>query len=429
MNRLNFFNPYESKKGQHEDQLTRAFLVVLKHSSLALFTFMDYCRRSHHLSGQEKPFSITEFLEDDWHFATQKGNPEINTDWLVSILITDSNIADSDAATIRSSERNARYDGVITFGSKLTMVIETKPRASKVWAEQLNPSQQNLASGTNVYASPIILEWKTIINQLSDLIRVPTISGGEKALIEDFLAFVDDKFPFLNPFDNFHQCKRNMELLYRRIRNVLASVVQDENKVAYHRKWGFYVQTPYSQIGKVGLILDQDQNDGDYSIELSLYFGDSQRQAIAFYNSNPNLSRLETNGWGLYPNFHVSFMSSNLVWFKSDDATRYLNFWKSNVQMICQYARADVPELFKRLTHDKIITVTTENEEQMRNSFYDTARQVLNICPGFGIIYAINSSDAEELDKKGKLNLLIAEKIREGLSVVGLDGGDLLKKT
>jgi hypothetical protein len=52
----------------------------------------------------------------------------------------------------------------------------------------------------------------------------------------------------------------------------------------------------------------------------------------------------------------------------------------------------------------------------------------LNMCPEFGVIYSFNSSEAEELDKKGKLKFVLAEKIKEGLKVVGLDGSEILKK-
>ena len=50
-------------------------------------------------------------------------------------------------------------------------------------------------------------------------------------MIEDFLSFVDENFPHLNPYDNFHQCKANPELIRRRIFNLLKSIALDENKV------------------------------------------------------------------------------------------------------------------------------------------------------------------------------------------------------
>jgi hypothetical protein len=93
MNRLNYFNPYDSKAGSHEDQLTRAYLVLLKHSCHAFFTFFEFARSKHKTAGKEESFTIVDFLEQGWDIETQKGNPVINTNYLLSILITDSHIS------------------------------------------------------------------------------------------------------------------------------------------------------------------------------------------------------------------------------------------------------------------------------------------------------------------------------------------------
>lgn len=424
MNRLNYFNPDQSKGGFHENQLTRAYLVLLKHSSHAFFTFIEYCRSSHKVSNFEKPISILDFLEHGWEIETQKGNPTINTNYLLSVLITDSQVESSDSS-IHSSERNAIYDGIITFGSHLTIVIENKPRSGNVWFEQLNPSRQNLADDSKVYSNPTVLEWKEIIKQLNLLLTVQIIGGYEKIMIEDFLSFIDQNFPFLNPYDSFYQCKGNSELLNRRINYLLKSISLDESKVNYHRGWGYYIQTPYQQIQEIGLILDIKENE--WSIKLSLFFGDSQRQAISFYNSNPNINHLKNTDWVFYPNFHISFMTSNLVWFQSSDSEYYLQFWKDNVTEIHQQKKEAAPNYFRWLADKKVINMTKEIEEKLNKKFYDTAMQKLNICPGFGAIYTFSSTEAEELDKNGKLKFVLAEKIREGLKVVGHDGNDFLK--
>ena len=424
MDHLNIFNPYQIP-GHHENQLTRAYLVLLKLSSHALFTFMEYCRESHKTLDDEKPISTNEFLEQGWKFETQRGNPEINSDYLVSVLITDSQIKTTEAS-IQSSERNAIYDGIITFGNNLTVVIENKPRSDNVWFEQLNPSRQNLADYTIVYSAPIVLEWKKIVTQLSHLLSLPTMAGNERMMIEDFLSFVDENFPYLNPFDSFQQCKGNHELLSRRIFNLLGSILQDESKVGYHRNWGNYIQTPFRQIQQIGLIPVYDEKD--YCLELSLYFGDTQRQAIEFYNSNPSINHLKIDQWGLHPNFHVSYMSSNLVWFKSGESEHFLRYWEQNVGQICQQAKEDVPNYLRRLENEEIIQITEETKEQLDSKFFNTNRQTLNICPGFGIIHTISSTVAESLDKEGKLKSVLIEKINEGLKVAGLDGFELLKQ-
>ena len=343
----------------------------------------------------------------------------------MSVLITDSQIATTDSS-VQSSERNARYDGIITFGSSLTLVIEVKPRSGDVWFGQLHPSQQNLADGTKVYSNPVILEWKEIIKQLNHLLSVPTISGYEKIMIEDFLSYIDENFPFLNPYDSFHQCKGNAELINRRISNLLKSISLDESKVNYHRNSSSYIQTPYHQIERICLGLNQNGNE--YSIELGLYFADTQRQAIAFYKSNPKISHLKNTEWSISPNFHVSFRSTGLASFESEDSEHYLQFWKDNIEEIHQQKRGDIPNYFKRLVEKKVITMPKEAKERLNEKFYETKMPNLNICPGLGIIFTFNSSDAEELDKSGKLKFLLAEKIKEGLKVVGLDGKEILKK-
>ena len=424
MDRLNYFNPYDSKAGSHEDQLSRAYLVLLKHSSHALFTFIDYARCNQKTSGDEKPISIIDLLDQDWDFETQKGNPVIDTNSLLSVLITDAQLTEADS-NVKPSERNARYDGVITFGTSLTIIVENKPRSSNVWFGQLNPSRQNLADDTVVYRHPIVLEWKEIIKQLNHLLHLPTISGYEKIMIEDFLLFVDDSFSFLNPYDSLHQCRRNPELVERRIGNLLKSLSRDESKIGLnHRTGGHFIQTPYAQIERICLF--QDGQENDLVLTLGLNFGDTQKTAIAFHKSYPNISHLKGTKWDAAPNFHVAYRSSGLMGFESENSEHYLQFWRDNIDKIRQQKRAEVPKFFKWLVDQNVLSMTKAAEEKLKEKFYNTKMPSLNICPGFRLHFPI--PNAEALDKDGKLKFILAEKIREGLKIVGLNGDDFLKK-
>ncbi len=427
MERLNYFNPYQSKPGHFEDQLTRAYLVLLKHSFHAFTTFFDYCKSKHVIDPNkgEFPLSLINFLENGWDFQTQKGNPVIDTDWLLSILITDEGLK-HDLGGVESSERNARYDGLIAFGKSLTMIIENKPRSGNIWVGQLNPSIGNLSPETKLYSLPVVLEWKEIIKQLNLLLSINTASGYEKLMIEDFLAFIDSNFPFLNPFDSFDQCKGNHELILRRINNILKSIVIDENIVKYHHRWGFYIETPYKQIHEIGLIFGVKENE--WWLELSLYFADTQGQAVSFYKSKPDISSINTTEWGLFGNFHFSFMNTHLVWFKTEDYTNYLNFWLKNTELLYQHGREEIPQLIQKLAELEVIIVNSETEETMNDKFFSKAYQTLNICPGFGLIYEISSIQAEKLDKDKKLKEILIRKIREGLRIVNLDADLIIKK-
>jgi hypothetical protein len=423
MNRLNYFNPF-SKENSNEDQLTRAYLALLRFSNNAFYTFFDYCRNKHIIEKKENALSITDYLKTGWVIETQKGNPEIATGFLLSVLITDENI--KNRLNIKPSERNARYDGVITFGNDLTIIIENKPRSYNVWFDQLNPSKENLSEDTVIYKNSVVLEWKEIIKQLNVLLSNSFVNGGEKLLIEDFLSYIDEEFGFLNPYDNFALCKSNEELICRRINNILKSIAIDETIVQYHQDWGYYIQTPYDQIKKLGLIYKY--NDNDWWLELQLNFGDTQTQAKAFYNSTPDIEKL-IDDWEVYLNFHFSYRSSNLAWFESDiDKNEYINYWIKNMDEIYQHKKGEIRRLITKLENAKIIRNTEKSKKDMGVKFYKTAVPALNICPGLSLIYCITSDVAEKLDTDGELGNLLIDKITEGLKIINLNARKLVKQ-
>ena len=90
MDRLNYFRPYESKGAGHEDQLTRAFLVVVRMVPLALSAFLDLVREyqiSRHVARLLPSFS--EVTVQPFSPSTQKAAIPQTTGRLISIIMTD----------------------------------------------------------------------------------------------------------------------------------------------------------------------------------------------------------------------------------------------------------------------------------------------------------------------------------------------------
>lgn len=186
MDRLNYFNPYQSKEAYHEDQLTRAFLVVLKYSFHAMASFYDYCHSKYPEGGNNQEEAdqalprLHELLADQWEIDTQRGNPPIKTNKLLSVFIT--NLPnDFEKERIRNRkieaiERNAVYDGVIRFGDELTLLIENKPEYSTGWFDQLNPTKENLSEETIILPQPALLAWSETIKVLTSCLQLPSLS-------------------------------------------------------------------------------------------------------------------------------------------------------------------------------------------------------------------------------------------------------------
>jgi hypothetical protein len=429
MERLNYFNPYTSKSDSHEDQLTRAYLVLMKHSFHVFSVFFDYCKSRHELAPGEASLSLCSMLKDGWEIDTQKSNPDIESNWLLSVLITDTNIEREDS-TVEISERNARYDGVIKFGTQLTIIIENKPRSANIWFDQLNPAKTNLMDGVRIYAKPALLEWREIIRQLNQLVELPSVSGYEKTMINDFLSFIDSRFPYLNPYDNFYLCKGDPELIYRRIQNLLKAIVKNEEIVKYHNKWGYSIEINYEQIKKIGLIFNK--KDDEWWLELSLYFGNTQSQAYAFYSNVLEISQISAlydKEWWFDIDFHFAYITTNLVWIKQvpdDNVERYVEFWIGNREEIYQQPREKVQEFIDWLGDENVLIISEEVRENLQTQFFDTGRPTLNVCPGIGAIYEIKGKKAENLDKDGQLEGVIRQAITDALHLIGKDGSDFL---
>jgi hypothetical protein len=431
MSHLNYFEPFQSKSNWHEDQLTRAFLVVLKYSPTALFIFYDLARNKAlnmaNLKGacvQLPGFSEIDLLNIG--YATQICNIEnYIAKKILSILITDEKFEPQ--SEIGNSERGAVYDGVISFNKNITLIIENKPRSYNVWEEQLSPNISN--ASTNADEKPeiikvaAIIEWKEIIKSLNNLIIGGAVNGAERLIISDYLDFINRNFPYLNPYDNLKLCNDYSELILKRIKNILISIASKEEYVNYHTGWTYYIKTTWPDLQKVGLEIGfvDDRFDALY---LSLYYGDTANQAREFYGSKIDYGKIRaliSKNWDCKPNFHVSFMGTNLVWFKTpqDSVEKYYNYWISNIDKIGQYQKKDLVDLISQLGKSNLIELDDERNEQLKLKIYDTKRESINVCPGLGLHYCYAADIAKDLDSKNIFIQDLTNRMKEGLIITG----------
>ena len=200
-------------------------------------------------------------------------------------------------------------------------------------------------------------------------------------------------------------CRGNDHLIQKRIENLLKEKFKEE-LVKYHRGWGFYVELPYNFIRKAGVILQNTK-----TIEISLYFADTQGQGKAFYPIYIDLQAPEWEKWYIHPNFHFAYMTSNKVWFATSEnkKQRYIDHWNQEATNLNQQRGHDaLKDFLQGLVNEEIVI---DKPAEMQKTIYSSKMNNINVCPGLGFIYPIDLKKAEDLDVKGELANFIESKI------------------
>ncbi|WP_339725239.1 hypothetical protein [Maribacter stanieri] len=402
MERLNYFNPYISKQNHHEDRLTRSFLVLLKYSPACFSFFYESIMQQD--ENKDLPL-LSSQINEDIQYKTQVGNVLFETELLLSILITNDTLEPN--RKIEPVERNAVYDGVITLGNKVSMIIETKPEKNNVWVDQLCPSKKHLSEDIKIIETPIIITWSSIIKWLNEFINSDMFNYTERQVANDFLSLIQSNFSYLNPFDRYEYCKGNTSLILKRTENLLKSIVNDETLVRHHLGWGYFIETlSFGSIRKIGLIYKPENK----VLELSLYFGDTQGQAKAYYPTRVNIIDFQEKGWLTYGNFHLATVASNLVYFHPEDLDKYISYWNNHGKQLKQIrGRKNLIDYLDPLFQNRIIP---RNDTQLNDKILKTNIVNVNICPGIGFIYQYPLEKAEELDIENQFQEDLISKIK-----------------
>ncbi len=426
MGHLNYFEPFDRQNSDWENPLTRALLVTLKHSPLAVNLFYDLVTRKYLEKCNEKIAipNYSTFELGNIAFETQIGSLRgFESELLLSVYITDdltkNDIFQNDII-VKNNDRRPVYDGVVKFSDEITMFIENKPNAVDAWEEQMFPNLNDLENEPILLKTPALLEWKDVINIFNNMISSGVVSYAEKIIISDFLEYCFKNFPHLNPYDRLDLCNGNKDLVLRRITNIIEENIKDGIGYNLHRGWGCpSIEIGHPSIRMVGIVYNQ-LTDDDYELEINLIFGDTISQSRNFYGKNINYSKihqLENNDYTLDSRFHISHMQKGLIWFKinKNKIKDYYDYWLSNLDSIKQYSREEMQLKLKELQKLELVKIDNDliNEKIWRHSY-----QKLNLCPSFAVLYRIKGSDASTLDKNDKLASLIREKIDEGLSIL-----------
>lgn len=346
--------------------------------------------------------------------------PEVET--VVSVLLTNDEIPV--VRKIERVDRQAIYDGLLTFGSDITLFIENKPQSGNVWEDQLCPSRAHLADETNVIPVPAVISWRDVVDLINRLIVNPSISGSERMILSDLQAYMGLYHPYLNPYREFAQCGNDKQLLYLRIEGLLREVAVDPGLVRYHNGWAHYIAAEgHPGIDRVALVLQEDPA-GKWFLQLFLGFADTINQARAFYERGCDTSKvadLRSKGWEVKGNFHLSHMQRHLYWYPTDEdrVVEYIKFWVDHTDQIYQYPRNKVVAMLQEQFDQNLLNNTEEMRIALDRYVMNTNRTKINMAPGVVLHFHWTAAEAIELDRKQQFRDVLAAKIKEGFTFLG----------
>ncbi|MEO1263228.1 MAG: hypothetical protein AAFZ15_30740 [Bacteroidota bacterium] len=424
---LNYFNPYTSDR-QGENSLTRAFMSLVRLCPVVRQGFYEMAREKvteKHLKGEE--YQLPPYHQLNSLSATveiqQQSLPQ-NSKYL-SVLISNHPVKLTEK--IVPAERTAQYDGILSLDD-ITFFIENKPYDG-LWQGQLCPAKKDFQQQSEeeylLFDFAINLTWRQIIEYLNKVNDAGIFSEAEKGLISDFMLFVNEHFPDLNPYHHFHLCTSH-NLVLRRIQKVLESISADNVQVNWHSAWAWCIPTDqFPYFGKLGMPLDFHSHE-DWEFYVTVIMADTTHQARHFYHwqkldFDKLLSFKERDKWLVHPLFHLGFMQNNLVYCKTPEGNfrKYLDYWKNNEIRQVQ-SNPGQPNVYTAIhaymqdLHEKGIIIYDEKiKEEVRRQFAESKRQSANIRPGVfaGIYY--HKDLAEKEDREGVLESNIKNNLVE----------------
>jgi hypothetical protein len=186
---LNVFLPYE-RPAHHEDQLTRAAMIVMRAIPLARDALLARIGAppSATLPEPELDIQVRDVLK-----PPALGEAEgLSLHQLMSVFLSPDEGLDLSAAQIEERSGEQRLDGVLRFGDELVVVIETK-----IVGEA--PSDQarllRLRGVETEHSKVIGLAWHELLEDWWALLERGLLAPAERVLIEDLIAVAEEHFP------------------------------------------------------------------------------------------------------------------------------------------------------------------------------------------------------------------------------------------
>jgi hypothetical protein len=294
---LNVFEPYRELSSHHEDQLTRAAMIVLRMVPLARETLLRAIGEGS-LSGLPEcslDMQATHVVDP----AGERGEEAPARGRLVSVFLTPDIEPFPLAEEVSETDRGQRFDGVLRFDPELVVVVESK--VCRRWARRdgHRVAQLNLRGARFEEQRTCLLPWHDLLESWMRLIELDVLSPAERALVQDMLDYAHRDFGHLLPFGSLRRAGNDPTRRQRRLRSLVAQAtgVAPERGSLVHVRLDMALGVVSFQ--RAALSLEQDE------LVLHMWPGELKHQAEHLYAEDRalRLSRLAGPGrpWRVEP--------------------------------------------------------------------------------------------------------------------------------
>lgn len=391
---LNFFAPYESLAPGHENQLTRALLVILRYSPLAQATWLRFVAPE--LRIEELPPA---------RFRTQcaqllRAKPASTSDEGVIRGISVWLAPDPRQyhALVGKTDRRQILDGIVEYGDALVIAIENKVHLG---GRTLQPTSINVG-GAAVEFDPNVrsVAWQALLESLADLSLRGLVAGAEQKLIDDFLAFAEHHFPQVGPYSTLRRAAASKRRVERRLDAVLAAATGVQERARQDVVSRLLPEREDEAQRCVDLVFLDLHPDGS-RVRLRMYPGDTLSQAKVLYKRVAAArGLLDMSGWKVRPNYHWGFITTGYCWSHGSIPTHdYIEHWIGAIRETRAVPRERWNSEWARL--EALSIVAARDHADFQRHFVDTRISKATPRPGLCCEFSWPIEDATVLDDRG----------------------------
>lgn len=415
---LNVFEPYKDLGRGHEDQLTRAAMIVLRLVPLAREALLHAIGEP----GQSRlPDCAVDLQAAHLVDPSEEGasNGKVARGRLVSVFLTPDFEPPEIETEVTDTDKGQRFDGVLRFDPELVVLIESK--VCRKWAKRNGHRVGELNLGGVRFAQrrTCVLRWHDLLEAWWRLAEIGVLSPAEHALVQDMLGYAHQDFGHLLPFGSLRRVGQDPTRRRWRLRSLLreATGIEPERVGLVHVR----LDTALGASSLQRAALDFDERD---RLTLHMWPGELKPQAEQLYAAGraERLCALAPGPWRVEPQPVLGFRNApkrTRVYLTCRlDAATYARRWEGDDwgHVGAHHRNTVKGELWPWLLERGY--ASAEDAARLDPFLRALGRRFAHLRPSMHVARSWSWEDAERLEDEGRLVAEIHDSINAVLAAL-----------